>query len=160
IACAGVDTVLVLDRDRLLKSRQGAAYREGPAAVSDDLTASRHYVVARLPTQANPQRLALSGDGRTLVGSNHLADSLTVIDAVNMKLLRHIALGGPVPDAARRGEVLFNSARMTFQGQFTCASCHPNGDSDGLTWDLERDGVGNFKRTKSLRGVRDTAPYG
>src|SRR5262249_4192770 len=83
-----------------------------------------------------------------------------VIDAVNMKLLRHIALGGPAPDAARRGVVLFNSARMTFQGQFTCASCHPNGGSDGLTWDLERDGVGNFKRTKSLLGVKDTAPYG
>jgi cytochrome c peroxidase len=49
---------------------------------------------------------------------------------------------------------------MTFQGQFTCASCHPNGGSDGLTWDLERDGVGSFKRTKSLLGVGDTAPYG
>jgi cytochrome c peroxidase len=49
---------------------------------------------------------------------------------------------------------------MTFHGQFTCSSCHPNGDADGLVWDLERDGVGNFKRTKSLLGVKDTAPYG
>src|SRR5262249_40047284 len=29
-----------------------------------------------------------------------------------------------------------------------------------LTWDLERDGIGNFKKTKSLFGVKDTAPYG
>src|SRR5262249_1312772 len=58
------------------------------------------------------------------------------------------------------GEILFNSARMTFHGQFSCASCHPNGGADGLNWDLTRDGLGNFKNTKSLLGVKDTAPYG
>src|SRR5262249_13573969 len=33
-------------------------------------------------------------------------------------------------------------------------------EQDGLTWDLTRDGIGNVKRTKSLLGVKDTAPYG
>jgi YVTN family beta-propeller protein len=117
-------------------------------------------VVARLATQANPRRLALSGDGKTLVVSNHLADSLTVIDTATRTVVRHIPLGGPAPTPARRGEVLFHSGRMTFQGQFTCASCHPGGGADGLNWDLTRDGVGNFKNTRSLLGVRDTAPYG
>jgi YVTN family beta-propeller protein len=156
VACAGADAVVVVDPAKLfgyLSERLGRY-------VSDDLTAGRGYVVTRLPTQANPRRLALSGDGKTLVVSNHLADSLTVIDAESLKVLRHIPLGGPEPDAARRGEVLFNSARMTFHGQFTCASCHPDGGSDGLNWDLTRDGVGNFKNTKSLLGVRDSAPYG
>lgn len=164
IACAGADTVLVVDRERLLKKgrlpdihRYDVDYH---ALSREDLTATRHYLVARLPTQANPRRLALSGDGKILVVSNHLADSLTVIDAVKQRVLRHIPLGGPEPDAVRRGAILFHSGRMTFQGQFSCASCHPAGGSDGLTWDLERDGVGNFKRTKSLLGVRETAPYG
>src|SRR5262249_53723827 len=126
----------------------------------DDLTLSRRYVTARLPTQANPRRLALSGDGRTLVVSNHLADSLTVIDAATLSVTRHIALGGPEPDAVRRGEVLFNSGKLTTQGQFTCASCHPDGGNDGLNWDLTRDGIGNFMNTRALWGVKDTAPYG
>jgi YVTN family beta-propeller protein len=162
ISCAGVDTVVLVDVKRLLKyitklygKNTDEFYDSG-----DNLTASRHFVASRLKTQANPRRLALSGDGNTLVVSNYLADSLTVIDVARRKVLRHISLGGPKPDAARRGEILFNSGKMTFQGQFTCASCHPNGGSDGLTWDLTRDGIGNFKKTKSLLGVRDTAPYG
>jgi cytochrome c553 len=178
VACGGADTVLVIDlkayknHARPLKS-VGGPWNEGqqrqvgssdePTWVRDgpdDLTASRHFIKAKLPTQANPRRLGLSGDGKTLVVSNYLGDSLTVIDTEKLKVVKHISLGGPPPDAARRGEILFNSGKMTFQGAFTCASCHPNGGADGLNWDLTRDGVGNFKNTKSLLGVRDTAPYG
>jgi YVTN family beta-propeller protein len=163
VACAGADTVLALRTGRFISANYGnygAAAPDGQGHGRDDLALTRQYVVARLATQANPRRLALSGDGRTLVVSNHLADSLTVIDAGSFRVLRHVALGGPAPDAARRGAVLFHSGRMTFQGQFSCASCHPGGGSDGLNWDLPRDGVGNFLNTRSLLGVRDTAPYG
>jgi YVTN family beta-propeller protein len=162
VAFAGSDKALVIDVYKLKKYLSKKRRRKNKRLDKPefDLTASRHFVIAKLPTQANPRRLGLSGDGKTLVVSNYLADSLTVIDAVNLKVLRHISLGGPKPDAARRGEILFNSAKMTFHRQFTCASCHPNGGSDGLTWDLTRDGIGNFKKTKSLLGVKDTAPYG
>jgi YVTN family beta-propeller protein len=167
IAAAGADTVLVMDLEKFenyqrrhLKSPMGPSPVQDYPSASDDLSASRHYIVARLATQANPRRLALSGDGKTLVVSNYLADSLTVIDAERLQVLRHIPVGGCTPDAVRRGEILFNSGKMTFQGQFTCASCHPRGDTDGLNWDLTRDGIGNFKNTKSLLGVKDTAPYG
>ncbi len=170
VASAGVDSVLAIDMNKLIPylkeayapfglfSNLASAY--GKLKISGDLTASRRYVIAKLPTQSNPRRLGLSGDGKVLVASNYLADSLTVIDAEKLKVVKHISLDGPKPDAARRGEILFNSAKLTFQGQFTCASCHPNGGADGLNWDLTRDGIGNFKNTKSLLGVKDTAPYG
>jgi mono/diheme cytochrome c family protein len=161
VACGGADVVLAVRTDKLPRGGYGTSSQEGEAAQrADDLAASRRYVAARLATQANPRRLALSGDGRTLVVSNHLADSLTVVDAEALRVARHVPLGGPPPDAARRGEILFHSGRMTFQGQFTCASCHPGGGSDGLAWDLPRDGVGNFVNTRALWGARDTAPYG
>jgi cytochrome c peroxidase len=175
VACGGADTVLAIDLQALRKhghvlklsarNPDDPRTRDGVAAIlqstaPDDLTSSRHFVRARLATQANPRRLGLSGDGKTLVVSNHLADSLTIIDTEKLQVVKHIAFGGPTPDAARRGEILFNSGKMTFQGAFTCASCHPNGGADGLNWDLTRDGVGNFKNTKSLLGVADTAPYG
>src|SRR5262249_14879142 len=132
------DSVVIIDAEKLVRSttdrlggvkagpldRYGAG--EGPE-YPDDLTAQRQFVLARLPVQANPRRLALSGDGKWLVVSNHLADSLTVIDTTTLKVVRHIPLGGPAPNAARRGEVLFNSAKLTFQQQFSCASCHPDG---------------------------------
>jgi DNA-binding beta-propeller fold protein YncE/mono/diheme cytochrome c family protein len=156
VACAGADRVLVVRTDRMTTADQGPAGYRGP----EDLAATRFYLRARLGAQANPRRLALSGDGGTLVVSNYLADSLTVIDARGLRVVRHIALGGPPPDAARRGQILFNAARLTFQGQFTCASCHPGGGADGLDWDLTRDGIGNFLNTRALHGVKDTAPYG
>jgi YVTN family beta-propeller protein len=158
VASAGADTVLAVRTDKATLANYGRA--GSPGYRREDLARSRLYVAARLATQANPRRLALSGDGATLVVSNHLGDSLTVIDARTLRVRRHIALGGPPPDSARRGQILFNSARMTFQGQFTCASCHPGGGADGLNWDLTRDGLGNFVNTRSLLGVRDTAPYG
>jgi mono/diheme cytochrome c family protein len=155
VACAGSDEVLALRTNRL----HGGDYP--PAAGADHkLTSSRHYLVARFTTGSNPRRLALSGNHKILVASNYLGDSLTVIDVEQLRLVRHIRLGGPEPDAARRGEILFHSARLTFQGQFTCASCHPAGMADGLNWDLSRDGIGNFMNTRSLLGVGDTAPYG
>jgi len=156
VACAGADTVLAVRPGPFKKSKEGGWVYSSV----EDLTASRHYVVGRLPTQANPRRLALSADGKILVAANYLGDSLTVIDAEKMQVLRHIPLGGSPPDAARRGEILFHSNKMTFHGQFTCASCHPGGGADGLDWDLSRDGIGNPMNTRSLLGVKDTAPYG
>jgi YVTN family beta-propeller protein len=164
VVSAAADAVLVIDRrraERVLSTRRSLVERvDYHQNAVRDLTLSREYVVARIPAQANPRRLKLSGDGKTLVVANYLGDSLTVIDTKSLNVVRHIALGGPEPDAVRRGEILFNSGKMTFHGQFSCASCHPGGGSDGLTWDLTRDGVGNFKKTKSLFGVKDTAPYG
>jgi YVTN family beta-propeller protein len=159
IACAGADTVLTVDLKRLMNYLEGKKASKRTYVAGDDLTAGRHYVIARLATQSNPRHLALSGDGKTLVVTNYLSDSLTVIDAAQFRVLAHVSLGHSAPDAVRRGEILFNSGKMTFQGQFTCASCHPNGEADGLNWDLTRDGIGNFKNTKSLLGVKDTAPY-
>jgi YVTN family beta-propeller protein len=165
VASAGAHQILAVDFGRLKKYLNKRGQEEKPRdnasyLAIDDLTASRHFAVTKLPTQANPRRLALSGDGKTLVVSNYLSDSLTVIDPINLKVLRHIPLGGPKLDAARRGEILFNSGKLTFQGQFTCASCHPNGGADGLNWNLTRNGLGAFLNTRSLLGVKDTAPYG
>src|SRR5207247_8385877 len=81
VACAGADAVLALRTDRFVSANYGPLSSAGHDRARDDLALTRRYVVARLATQANPRRLALSGDGRTLVVSNHLADSLTVIDA-------------------------------------------------------------------------------
>jgi YVTN family beta-propeller protein len=164
VATAGVDRVLVADLVRLdefLKKLDPSDFKErqGYAAI-EKLSSSAHFIVGHLPTQSNPRRLGISGDGKTLVVSNYLSDSLTVIDTEKLKVVKHISLDGPKPDAARRGEMLFHSAKLTQFGQFTCASCHPNGGADGLNWDLPRDGIGNPKNTKSLLGIKDTAPYG
>ncbi len=132
----------------------------GFVTFKEDLKASANYTLKRLATQANPRRMVLTPDGKTLVVSNHLADSLTLIDADKLRVLRHIDLGGPKPDEARRGEILFHSAKHTFQQQFSCASCHPGGGSDGLAWDTSNLGTGEHLNSRDLHGVRDTRPFG
>jgi len=49
--------------------------------------------------------------------------------------------------------ILFSWARDAehcFQNWLSCATCHPNARADGLNWDLQNDGVGTPKNTKSL----------
>jgi cytochrome c peroxidase len=60
----------------------------------------------------------------------------------------------------RLGERIFHSADNTFQRQFSCHTCHPDGHIDGLTYDIEPDGIGfNPVDNRTLRGILDTAPF-
>ncbi len=130
-------------------------------AFEEDLGAFSEYVLARIPTLDNPRRMALSPDGAYLYVAERLADSIAVVDARELRLVDRIDLGGPKElTAERRGERVFHDASGTFQGQFSCRSCHPDGHTDGLIWDFEIDGVGqHLLDTRSLRGIRDTPPF-
>ena len=63
-----------------------------------------------------------------------------------------------VSPEARRGEMLFNDATMSFQHWQSCASCHPDGRADGPNWDLMNDGIGSPKNTKSMLRAPETPP--
>ncbi|MEE8386817.1 MAG: hypothetical protein V3S01_12960 [Dehalococcoidia bacterium] len=159
IAHGGARTVTAVDVVALRDmARDDPATLEG---LADDLEASARYVLARIPTRDNPRTLVLSPDGTRLYVAEHLADSVAVIDTQRLEMVGRIELGGPgKPTLARRGEILFHDASNTFQGQFSCRSCHPGGHTDGLIWDFEIDGIGkNLLETRSLRGIRDTAPF-
>jgi mono/diheme cytochrome c family protein/DNA-binding beta-propeller fold protein YncE len=152
VAAGGSDTVLGLSPDGLRTNLKAEGLPRPPVGL----------IRFRLPTQSNPRAMALSDDGRTLVVSNMLSDSLTVV-AVGpggAQVVKHIPLGGPAPDAARRGEVLFHSARLSFNGRFACSSCHPGGGSDANVWLTPTEDAGFERSTKPLFGLRDTAPYG
>jgi YVTN family beta-propeller protein len=100
-------------------------------------------------------------DGRTAWVANALDDSLTVIDTERLKAVGRVDLGGPkVVTHIRWGEQLFHSARITFDRQFSCHSCHPDGHVDGLTYDIEADGIGiSPVDNRTLRGIYDTDPF-
>lgn len=151
VAAAGSDTVLGLGPSGLRSNLKSGTPRPPVGLVR-----------FQLPTQSNPRRMAVSDDGKVLVVSNTLADSLTLIavSAAGAHVVKHIPLGGPAIDTARRGEILFHSAALSFNGRFACSSCHPDGGSDGHVWLTPTEDPGFARRTKPLFGVRDTAPYG
>jgi cytochrome c peroxidase len=59
----------------------------------------------------------------------------------------------------RKGELMANDGRITYQSWLSCTSCHQEDtSSDGLNWDLANDGLGNPKNNKSLQDAHDTPP--
>jgi YVTN family beta-propeller protein len=105
--------------------------------------------------------VSFAPDGRTAWVTNALDDSLTVIDAVTWEPVARVDLGGPpVVTHIRWGEQLFHSADIAFQRQFSCHTCHPDGHVDGLTYDIEPDGIGvSPVDNRTLRGIYDTDPF-
>ncbi len=160
VAAGGADVVTVLDLDWLaawLAKTDAAARNEAIA----DLALSYHYVVARIPTGCNPRHLAISPDGRRLFVAERLDDGVLVVDTATLKPVGRVVLGdGGRNDPIRQGERVFTRAKYTFQGQFSCRSCHPDGHVDGLSYDFDGSGVGDsLLDNRSLCGVAGTDPF-
>jgi YVTN family beta-propeller protein len=91
---------------------------------------------------AGPRALALkaSADGATgprLYVLNRLDNSVTVIDPVAETVVETFPLThDPTPEYIRHGRELLYSADLSGNGFVSCASCHLDGRTDGLGWDL------------------------
>ena len=161
VTSAGTDKVAVVDAAKLV----ALVRRTSDAGRRDELPnwlgASSEFVVARIPVKDNPRGVAVAPDGTTAWVANTLDDSLTVIDMKTLSAVARVDLGGPKERThIRWGEQLFHSANVTFQRQFACATCHPDGHVDGLTYDIEADGIGqNPVDNRTLRGIYDTDPF-
>jgi DNA-binding beta-propeller fold protein YncE len=108
-----------------------------------------------------PVAVALSNyEDRAYVAST-FADAISVVDMESCAKERTISLGPrPQLSAAERGEMLFYDARLSFDGWYSCHSCHTDGHTNGLTSDNFGDGsAGAAKRVLSLLGTADTGPW-
>ena len=148
---AGSDCVTVIDTQQLL-----AAIRGQRRPFAEDLSASAHYVIARIPVGKNPRGLVLSPRGAWLYVANRLDDTISVISTRTLQVARTIRLAGPgAVTALRRGEQTFYSAQYSFQGQFGCSNCHIDSTFDGLQWNLEPAGFGrNIVDNRDLEDLR------
>jgi cytochrome c peroxidase len=114
-------------------------------------------------TSCGPQGLAVSDDGSVLVWCG-----------ITRKVIREKTAAGAAPTTvatsqeltathytklAHRGLELFraaNDARLSTRGALACASCHPEGREDGLSWRIN----GHVLNTPFLDGrVAGTHPY-
>ncbi len=160
ISTTGADSVTVIDVKRLLEFTRAASPRER-RALGDDLSASAHFVAARIPVGRGPKGIVLSPDGTWLYVANRLDDTVSVIDTAARKLARTIELGAPAElTPQHRGERLFYDARFAFHGGFSCANCHIESTFDGLQWDLEPDGFGkDIVDNRLLEDIDGTEPF-
>ena len=160
VSTTGANSVTVIDLHRLLAFVRALSPRER-RELGNDLSASAHFVTARIPVGRSPKGMVLSPDGALLYVANHLDDTVSVIDTATRKVTRTIGLGGPTElTPQRRGEQLFFDARFAFHGGFSCANCHLESTFDGLQWDLEPDGFGkDIVDNRLLEDVDGTEPF-
>jgi len=161
VTSAGTDRVAVVDVGRLTALLAGATPEERSEVIPNHLGKSPEFVVAEIPVRNSPRGVTVSPDGRMAYVANALDDSVSVIDLERLAETARIDLSGPKEiTKIRRGERLFNSADIAFQRQLSCHTCHPDGHIDGLTYDIEADGIGvSPVDNRTLRGIYDTDPF-
>jgi len=84
-----------------------------------------------------PRALVLHPSAPRLYVLNRLSMTLSVVDTVARSVLRELALSGdPTPANVRDGRKFLYDAKLSGNGTMSCASCHVDGDLDGIAWDL------------------------
>jgi YVTN family beta-propeller protein len=157
VTSSDADIVSILDTARLAQR-----LRQVPAdQLATRLDSAAAFVINRLPTGHNPTSVVISPNSRWAYVTNRLDDSVTVVDLAQAKVASTIDLGGAKKiTLMRRGEQMFHDAKVCFQGQFACGTCHPNSHLDGLAWNIETPQLGRDRvANRTLRGIRETAPY-
>lgn len=146
---AGTHELSVIDFPALVERL--IATRGATASGSEEELSLLSGIRRRIALPVNgPRALAVTGTVAYVAG--YFSDDVAGIDlgdgAISGGLIQ---LGdAAVMSPARRGELLFNDATWCRGHWQSCASCHPDGRSDTMYWDLLNDGLGNTKNTKSL----------
>ena len=161
VTSSGSNRIAVVDLQKLISMLQQATDEQRERVLPNHMGKATEFVIKHLATRDCPRGIRIAPDGRTAWVADALDDSLGIIDLQQMEFVARVDLGGPQEiTQARYGERLFHNAKITFQRAFTCASCHPDGHVDGLTYDIEADGLGvNPVDNRTLRGIHDTAPF-
>ncbi|HUI79749.1 MAG TPA: multiheme c-type cytochrome [Bryobacteraceae bacterium] len=161
VTSAGTDRVAVVDIAKLLALIHRLPDYERRHVLPNHLGYPTEFIVKYIPTGKNPRGILVMPDNRHAFVANSLDDTLGVIDLTRMEMTATVDLGGPKTITKQRwGEQLFHNAFVTFHRQFSCNSCHPDGHVDGMTYDIEADGIGiEPVDNQTLRGILDTAPF-
>ncbi len=115
--------------------------------------------VIRLAPAQGPRGVAMSPDGKQLAVAIYFAGQVGILDTTSNQVGKFINVGTqPDETWARQGERLFHDASHSLQGWLSCVSCHPDGRSDGLDWDLLNDGAGNPHNSHTMLYSPNTPP--
>jgi YVTN family beta-propeller protein len=84
-----------------------------------------------------PSGLVLSPDGQRLFVLNRFGGSVSQVSTASNLETARVAFHDPTPVAVRDGrKFLFDTHLTSGLGQASCASCHVDGRSDRIAWDL------------------------
>ncbi len=155
VSCSGDDAILVLDLAWLEEH-----WTDLPLA--SEAPGPREGVrrwLRRVACGRGPHGLAVFAN--FVVVCNRFDDTVRFFNvrSLDRGAVRTVRIGEAAMTVRRRGQILFNSAALCYRRQFSCSTCHPEGHTVRLAWDLLDDGIGTLKDVKSLRGIAGTGPF-
>ena len=158
VSHAGVDYISVLDIEAL-RDIMSNSTEEQLSMYANHMGMSSRFVIDRIETGPNPKGMAVSPDGSKIYIAERYADQVSVLDVQSLEIKDRFDLGGPkTTTMVRQGGRLFFNAGRTFQNQYSCSTCHPDGSEDGLTYDLTGTGR-DLENTITLRELSNTSPF-
>lgn len=115
----------------------GNAYVSGMGSNNLIVIDSAGARVTQIDIGEGPTGLALTADGSRLFAMNKFDGSISIIDTVANAELTRVSFYDPTPEAIKLGRPLLYDTHLTSGlGQAACASCHIDGRTDFLAWDL------------------------
>ncbi len=162
VSLAGIHEIAIVDLPAALDlAGKARTPREIQLLEEDVEILHARQIARRVPAGGlGPRSLTLSEATGELLVANYFSDTVTVLDAETGALRATISLG-PAKEMTewRKGELMANDGRITYQNWISCTSCHQEDtSSDGLNWDLANDGLGNAKNNKSLQDTHFSPP--
>lgn len=164
VSHAGTREISIIDRaalhDRLDRAAEGGQVTANTGSAADvkrDLT-FLDGIRTRVDLDGDgPRDIAIAGDAVWI--GQYFSGIVEKVALDNPGGKSIIPLGPQPPETPERlGELLFNDAVICSGHWQSCASCHPDGRTDGFNWDLLNDGIGNAKNTRSLLYSHLTPP--
>jgi len=101
-------------------------------------------------TKRGPRALAIHPQGSHLYVLNRLSNSVTTVDLQQQQVASETEMTDPTPVAIREGRGYLFDAKLSGNGTVSCASCHIDGDRDGLAWDLGDPGGQMFNNGSAM----------
>jgi YVTN family beta-propeller protein len=135
------------------------------------LDAGSGAVLGTTPVGAIPRGLVLESDSEGAPALawvlNAVENSVSLVDVSDPTApleKSRIGLVDPTHRDVKQGRIAFNDAAGSTTGTFSCASCHPDGNTDQLLWNLGSKCItpgcdqAQPRTTMPIRGLRGTLP--
>ncbi|MDX1636340.1 MAG: beta-propeller fold lactonase family protein [Balneolaceae bacterium] len=159
VSHSGADYLSIIDMEKLqaVISEIDSGKLTNP---ENDLSLTNRFVIKRIKTGSAPKGMGFTSDGSTLYYAEYLTDRIGVVDMDVLEIIGTIKVGDADQNTAiRHGQRLFHNAGQTFQHQFSCYTCHPDGHEDGLTYDMALTPGRDITNVQTLRELSGTAPF-
>ncbi len=93
--------------------------------------------LANIEVGEGPVGMVLDESHQRMYVWNHFEASLSIVDITSQQEIQRMALHNPLPSAIKKGrKFLYSTHETSGLGQVSCASCHVDGRTDRLAWDL------------------------